>query len=239
MKTIIFLIILVFSCDILFAQNYIIINNADGTEYIHIATDIEDVTFLDFDCGTATVLYSSKTYNTVLIGSQCWLKENLDVGTMVDGSLIQTDNDTIEKYCYNNDLNYCITNGGLYQWNEAMQYVTTESSQGICPPGWHIPTLAEFQSLSAEVGGSGNALKEIGQGTGGGSGTNTSGFSALLAGFCENGNFYNLGVYAGFWGSTEYGTTQATTLGLMYFDDSIRSMNHIKERGAIIRCVKN
>jgi hypothetical protein len=84
---------------------------------------------------------------------------------MVTGVTAQTANDTIEKYCYNDDPLNCALYGGLYQWNEAMQWSTTPGTQGICPPGWHIPTYAEFQTLSSSVGGDGNALKAIGQGT--------------------------------------------------------------------------
>ena len=127
----------------------------------------------------ATVTYAGRIYNTVLVGTQCWLKENLDIGTRIDGSQNQTNNGMIEKYCYaDNPLN-CDTYGGLYQWDEAMQYVTTQGAQGICPPGWHIPTLAEFQTLSSAVSGDGNALKRQDQGSGSGQGTNTSGFFVL------------------------------------------------------------
>ena len=62
------------------------------------------------------------------------------MGTMINGISNQTNNDTLEKYCYNDDTANCSIYGGLYQWNEAMQYVTTSGAQGICPTGWHIPT---------------------------------------------------------------------------------------------------
>jgi uncharacterized protein (TIGR02145 family) len=91
----------------------------------------------------ATVVYEGKTYNTVAIGNQCWLKENLDVGTQINGSLEQTNNSLIEKYCYGDLAANCTTYGGLYQWNEAMQYVTTPGTQGICPIGWHLPTQTD------------------------------------------------------------------------------------------------
>ena len=68
--------------------------------------------------------YAGKTYNTVQIGTQCWLRENLDVGTMVLGAQTKPTTSTIEKYCYNNNPVNCATYGGLYQWNEAMQYDT-------------------------------------------------------------------------------------------------------------------
>lgn len=65
--------------------------------------------------GTPTVSYGGKTYNTVQIDSQCWLKENLDVGTRIDGDHNATNNSVIEKYCYDNDTANCTTYGGLYQ----------------------------------------------------------------------------------------------------------------------------
>ena len=133
------------------------------------------------NCGNVT--YDGKIYHTVVIGEQCWLRENLDVGTMITGGTNQTNNGLIEKYCYNDNPTNCDTYGGLYQWNEAMQYVITTGTQGICPNGWHIPSFADFATLKAAVGDDGNKLKAVGQGSGGGAGTNTSGFSALLAGY--------------------------------------------------------
>ncbi|MGD8307030.1 MAG: FISUMP domain-containing protein [Ignavibacteria bacterium] len=191
---------------------------------------------------TPTVSYSGKTYNTVQIGSQCWLKENLDVGTMIpsnDSSDFQTNNSIIEKYCYDNDVNNCATYGGLYQWNEAMQYSTTPGVQGICPDGWHIPTLAEFQTLSDAVGGDGNALLSIGQG-GLTDGTNTSGFSALLSGTRDiflNGRFFGVGIYTDFWSSTEDGSKAGDMyLGSIYGDVGF-SIEWV-DRGFSVRCLK-
>ena len=84
-----------------------------------------------------------------------------------------------------------------------MNYFTTEGAQGICPSGWHIPTLSEFEDLRDAVYGDGNALKAIDQGEEAGAGTNTSGFSALLAGhrgyYCC---FGNLGLTNDIWSST-------------------------------------
>ncbi len=90
-------------------------------------------------------------YNTVLIGEQCWMAECLNVGTMIDGSMDQTDNAIFEKYCYNNIEDSCSNYGGLYQWNEVMQYDITEGIQGICPSGWHIPTDEEWKILEGTV----------------------------------------------------------------------------------------
>jgi len=95
---------------------------------------------------------NGQTYETVQIGNQCWIAENLNIGTMINGGLNQTNNTTIEKYCYNNDELNCDTYGGLYQWNEMMHYVTTESTQGICPIGWHLPSEDEFKTLEMQLG---------------------------------------------------------------------------------------
>jgi uncharacterized protein (TIGR02145 family) len=98
-----------------------------------------------------TVTWGGQIYQTVQIGNQCWLEENLNVGTMIEGTIEQSNNGTIEKYCYDNDESNCDTYGGLYQWNETMQYNTAEGSQGICPDGWHVPTDAEFKILEGTV----------------------------------------------------------------------------------------
>lgn len=193
--------------------------------------------------GTPSIDYAGKIYNTILIGNQCWLKENLDVGTMIQnisGGYQQTDNGAIEKYCYDNNPLNCETYGGLYEWPEAMQYSTTPGTQGICPNGWHIPTLAEFETLENTVGGDGNALKAIGQGTGGGAGTNTSGFSALLAGARYGGGpFSDLGGYTGFWRSTEGNTLYASTMTLSGHSSYIDLISTSTEGGLSVRCLQD
>ena len=97
--------------------------------------------------GIPTVDYGGQIYHTIQIYSQCWLKENLNIGIRIPEGKEQTDNDTIEKYCYADLLNSCKNYGGLYQWGEMMQYANTEGAQGICPPGWRIPTNEEWKIL--------------------------------------------------------------------------------------------
>lgn len=190
--------------------------------------------------GIPTVTYAGKTYNTGQIGDQCWLKENLNVGIMIDGLQNQTNNGMIEKYCHSNDPANCSTYGGLYQWDEAMQYSTIWGAQGICPPGWHIPTQTELLILTTTVGLDGNALKEIGQGTGDGAGTNTSGFSALLAGArSNNGSFNGLGITTYFWDSIEVTATIAGYLYLHFTNSTITLNARNKAYGHSVRCVKN
>jgi len=101
--------------------------------------------------GMPTVTYEGQVYNTVQVFSQCWMKENLNAGVMIQGTQNMTDNSIMEKYCYDNLESKCNVWGGLYQWNEMMQYTTQNGAQGICPSGWHIPTDLEWKILEGSV----------------------------------------------------------------------------------------
>ena len=256
MKTIIFTIVLAISVSTVFAQTYNMkIKQGTVTVYSQTST-VDEITFdntTNFTCGSP-ILYGGDLYTTVLIGSQCWFQKNLNYGSRVSGSSHQTDNSIIEKYCYGDLDATCITYGGLYQWAETVQYQngatnTTSTSppftgnvQGICPNGWHIPTLAEFTTLQTTLGGSsfGNLLKAVGQGTGSGEGSNISGFSALLAGGRYNtGNFFGVGEFTIFWSSSEFDATTAYYLYLSYYDSYIDLLNDTKGRGYSVRCLKD
>jgi len=104
-----------------------------------------------------------QTYNTVQIGDQCWFSENLNYGTYTQGDVHATDNGVVEKYCYNNNTDNCDTFGGLYTWREMMDLPNScettscaaqisSNHQGICPPGWHVPTDEEYKTLEMELG---------------------------------------------------------------------------------------
>ncbi|MFA6978193.1 MAG: FISUMP domain-containing protein [Ignavibacteriaceae bacterium] len=204
-----------------------------------ILEDIVDITFTTtFTCGTSTIDYGGKTYHTVQIGSQCWLKENLEIGDMIQSSIDMSDNGIIEKYCYDSNPANCGLYGGLYKWNEVMQYGTSASTQGICPSGWHIPTKEEFDVLNTTVSGNSNALKAVGQGTGSGLGTNTSGFSALIAGYRQiDGTFSNLGINTFMWSSTM--GNQPYRLWLQA-DDAVTHLDIDYETyGMSVRCIKD
>ena len=158
--------------------------------------------------GTPTVTYEGQVYNTIQIFSQCWLKENLNVGTMIPGSQQMSNDSIIEKYCYNNEIDSCTKYGGLYLWNEMMQYTTQQGTQGICPPDWHIPTDEEWKVLEGAVDSLyrignpqwdiaasfrgfnvGTNLKTTSGWVFGDNGTDLFGFSCLPGGFCTGGYF--------------------------------------------------
>ncbi len=127
------------------------------------ATRAIDIAIEPLACDVPTVDdVDGNTYDTVSIGGKCWMKENIRVGTRLDStSTPQTNNggtNIIEKYCYDDDPQECTatqasgySNGGLYTWDEAMQYVTTEGAQGICPVGWHIPSDTEWYNMEHSV----------------------------------------------------------------------------------------
>ena len=213
------------------------------TNLPNIADDLLDLGDLVIEryCPEApTVLYEGKLYKTIKIVDQCWLKENLDVGIMINGIQSASNNGVIEKYCWRDSITNCNKYGGLYQWEEAVQYVTIGYAKGICPTGWHIPTGEEFVTLQTTVGYSSNALKAIGQGTGSGQGTNTSGFSALLAGYHNtNATFYNLNSYAYFWSSSISTTTSAFIMYMFYYDNLLNIYDYNKDYGISVRCLKD
>lgn len=238
MKKIILCFLILLTTKSLVAQKIILHTNAGGDQTFQLSS-VDSISFQPFVCGDE-VRYEGKTYHTVLIGNQCWLKENLDVGTMIPVGTDQSSNSIIEKYCFNNSQDSCAKYGGLYMWNETMQYSTVEGVRGICPEGWHIPTLSDFNTFYTAVGGDGNAIKAIGQGSGGGAGTNTSGFSALLGGIREyNRTFTEFNNHTHFWSSTG-GGGQANQIYLWPTDNRILfHFGNITVLGFSVRCIKN
>ncbi len=193
-------------------------------------------------------------YRTVLIGAQCWLKDNLNVGTMISGAGNQTDNSTVEKYCYNGSSSNCSAYGGLYQWPEAVQYnngVTLTSGtpaggniQGICPTGWHIASNNEYSTLSTYLGGdsvSGGAMRETGtahwgDGTGA---TNSSGFTAVGNGYRLSGSFYNITSQGRIWTAYTNSSSQAYYRVLSSGSASLSANSADRAQGYSVRCLRD
>ena len=200
-----------------------------------------------FSCGMAFIdSRDGKSYNTVLIGSQCWMAQNLNVGIKIAGSGEQTNNSIIEKYCYNDDENNCTIYGGLYQWDEAMQYTTIPGVKGICPTGWHLPTDAEWTTLTTFLGGeaiAGGKMKEAGlahwlsPNTGA---TNSSGFTALPGGLKLNSGFFDSRtISAHFWSSSQFDASNAWNRHLGYDRMNVGRDYDPKTLGYSTRCLKD
>jgi uncharacterized protein (TIGR02145 family) len=222
-----------------------------------IGTIVHEVTVgIGIGCtGVDSVEYENKTYHTVEIGNQCWLKENLDAGVMINSSQNQADNGVLEKYCYNGNPAYCTTYGGLYQWDEMMQYDTTPAVKGICPDGWHLPDDNEWCILERIVDPTitcdtigwrgvdgGGALKEAGTvhwsppNTGA---TNSSGFTALPGGYRNTiSSFYALAEAGLFWTSSGIGSS-GWYHDMNYDKATIYRDQTSKSFGFSVRCLRD
>jgi uncharacterized protein (TIGR02145 family) len=187
-----------------------------------------------------------QVYPTVQIGSQCWMKTNLNIGAIVP---IKQDQDPsqLQKWCYGNVSGNCDVYGGLYQWDQIMQGSTQIGVQGICPPGWHIPTDGEFATLTTYLGGydpAGQKMKEAGfdhwepPNTGA---NDSSGFSALPGGYryTIDSVCYWSGKGAWFWTSSGSQGNVAWVRALYYNAGAQERTALFRYDGGSLRCIKD
>lgn len=218
-------------------------------------------------CGKLRIDYQGETYPTVQIGTQCWLAKNMNVGIAVDSFVEQTDNQTIEKYCYLDDSNNCSIYGGLYQWAEAVQYLNGANNfstlplpfsgnvRGICPKGWHIPNATEFCTLlsfldptvdcnyygitGTDAGGKIKSTSTLWEPPNSGA-INNSGFSAIPAGSRYWGGTYTgKGRYSEFWSTKEYSESSSIFYFTVYNNSKIFQYYGLKNIGISIRCIQD
>jgi len=190
---------------------------------------------------------SGNFYNTVAIGTQVWFKENLRTKKYRNGNniVVKTNTDTStlqgQMYYYNNDslTNYSVY-GALYNWK------ATQVSDSLCPVGWHVPTDAEWTTLTTYLGGisvAGGKMKSVGTtywNSPNSGATNESGFSLLPGGNRNNnGSFSNIRYDAFFWSATEYDIFFAWYRYLNNFDGVVSRYYLSKPIGASVRCLKN
>ena len=172
-------------------------------------------------------------YNIVTIGTQVWMAGNLKTTKYNDGTAIPNVTDgtawaalTTPSYCwYDNDATtYKATYGALYNWYTVNP--TSNGGKNVCPTSWHVPTDAEWATLTTYLGGDaveGGKLKETGTthwitpNTGA---TNETGFTALPGGNrLVSGTYFNFGYYGSWWNSTE-GSTPDAYFRFMYYSNS-------------------
>lgn len=186
-------------------------------------------------------IIGGRTYNTVLIGGQTWLAENLDF--KFSGCTIGQGASSSEPRAnyYNNDETTYGVNGNkyglLYNWI-AVKYLEDHKAELI--PGWHVPTSAEWNALATAVGGSGVAGTKLKSTTGwsSGNGDGSYGFAAFPAGGQYSGFFGDLGSLARFWTATERSSSDADG---RYFSTgaSMYSSNDTKTYAYSVRLVKD
>ena len=196
-------------------------------------------------CGLLT--YEGQVYHTTKIGIQCWMSENLNVGKWTDGSQMQKEgnNGVIEKYCYGNDFVQCDYWGGLYQWDELMGYLETSGVQGICPPGWHVPSIQDWKSMIRYFGGealAGGKLKSTLQWQRPNVGaTNSSGFSAYPGGCFDSmaqqwHDLYREGYY---WTSEIISKGTAVAAYFEFRTSGVQTYEEFQPSALSVRCIKN
>jgi uncharacterized protein (TIGR02145 family) len=189
------------------------------------------------------------TYKTIQIGTQTWMAENLKTTKYNDGTTIPLVTGTTAwaalstpGYCwYRNDAaTYKATYGALYNWY-------TVNTGKLCPTGWHVPSDAEWTTLTIYLGGgtvAGGKLKETGTthwlspNTGA---TNETGFTALPGGDRDNnGAFVLIGYDGRWWSSTEGSTYYAWARNMLYNYSNVSSfVNLYKQDGYSVRCLKD
>jgi len=182
-----------------------------------------------------------------LVPGKCWMVENLRYGQSPPTvTSPQTDNCIVERNCLSSDA-ACLSYGGLYQWDELIQYGITDAPayQGVCPPGWHIPSSAEWTDLIDAVvnlpGVSGNGLagsylKDQNL---------TNGFDALINGiyYMDNAWAYTTGIVTGtmFWTTTHDASypERVVTRGVNNINYSVSNYPASRANAFPVRCVKD
>ncbi len=223
------------------SENFVYIQNT-----VSVLENVVEVPKYVWTCGDDVFDDECNAYGTVEIGTQCWMTKNLNIGTRIDGVNSQSNNGVIEKYCFNNLESNCGIYGGLYQWNEAMQYITSEPNKGICPTGWHIPSDAEWTILTDYLGGllvAGGKMKEAGTShwvSPNAGADNTSGFTALPAGYRNSdGNFWSLTSGAYLWSSSMSVSTRSWNRRLNFNDAEVSLNTYYHPLGFSVRCLKD
>ncbi len=187
------------------------------------------------------------TYNTVTIGTQEWMAENLKTTHYPNGKAILLvtdntvwanlrDNDADKAYCYyENSLNNRETYGALY---------TYAAAKDACPTGWHLPTDEEWATLENFVHNDGylsNALKATTGWSGERKGTDNYGFSALPAGrrTSDDGAFEEAGNNACWWSNTEIGSSYTYNREIRSFIANLYRSTTDMSLGVSVRCVRD
>jgi uncharacterized protein (TIGR02145 family) len=198
---------------------------------------------------------SGNIYQIKTIGDRTWTVKNLETTKFEDGSNIPLVQD---------DLLWAATTSSAYctytEYGKLYNYYAVVDNRNLCPSGWHIPTDDDWKSLELSLGMSqdqanatglrgtieGGKLKYVSKSTYEGwnfpntGATNSSGFSALGAGYRSNqGIFTNKNTSANFWTSTEFDANSAWSRSLSLSNTQIIRLNINKGYGFSVRCIKD
>ncbi|OFY67080.1 MAG: hypothetical protein A3H98_06845 [Bacteroidetes bacterium RIFCSPLOWO2_02_FULL_36_8] len=204
---------------------------------------------IGYDCKTiaqSVTDIDGNVYNTVVIGTQEWMKENLKVTRYQNGDSIGTTSDTLDvsgettpKYQWragNSDSTLAIY-GRHYTW-----YAATDS-RNICPSGWKVPSIDDWGTLITLFGGkdsAGGHLKETGTDRWNSpnlGADNSSGFSALPGGAHGKDVYAEIGRDGVFWTSSPFFSTYAHVRKVFNYDFDVYEGGNSMWQGSSIRCI--
>ncbi len=195
--------------------------------------------------GTVTDI-DGNVYKTVVIGKQTWMAENLKTFSYRDGSFdlapiqdrfafLEVTSGAFTIYNGNGEMD--AKYGKLYNW------YAVNDSHGLCPEGWHIPSVAEWEILFNQLGGktiAGAAMKSVKKFANDTVAKNSSGFSALPGGRnIKHSYFSDEGLFGYFWTSTQVDEENANYVSLIYWSKDVRVEKSLKSTGYSCRCIKD
>ena len=246
--------------------------NSVGTSYgTEVTFTTQPASSLSGTCPEAPTVtdYDGNVYNTVQIGNQCWMRENLRTTHYADGTPIPADTSVSATSPYYFDYSTSSLSlserGYLYNWIAAMHGASSSTAvpsgvQGICPTGWHLPSDAEWTALTDYVGGqsqywcSGNSTytaKALASTTGWDncsdacavgndqSSNNATGFSIFPAGDYYVGGYSGSGSDTYFWTATETSADNAKFRSLGNISTFLLPYNRFKSNGVSVRCLRD
>jgi len=202
--------------------------------------------------------FDGNVYNTIVIGNQVWMAENLKVTHYRNGELIPNVTNNAEwaglssgaYSSYDNNNSNVSDYGFLYNWH------AVNDNRNLAPEGWHVPTEDDWQQLDrylgmsdSQINGSydrgtdeGGKIKETGTShwnspnTGA---TNSSGFSAVPGGNRAGGTFRSIGDFGYWWSSTEHNNNVAWVRVLFHNSSSFGRGSTVAHYGYSVRCIRD
>lgn len=199
---------------------------------------------------TSQLLQEKGIFNSIRIGNQIWMAENLNVPLYRNGDSIRHVQElykwsslTEGAWCYYEDkTENGIKYGRLYNW------YAIYDPRGLAPTGWHIPSDGEWQKLSDNFGSADSAGNKMKSSTGWQdffgeethNSSNVNGFAALPGGLCsDNGKFFGIGRYGYWWSSTEHDSNKAWFRMLSWHSKKVDKFSADKRNGYSVRCIRD
>ena len=223
--------------------------NVHGAQYHYDLLKILDLKVVPIPCGDDVLDVDLNLYPTVAVAGYCWTKKNLMVEHFPDGETVIPGAMVYSGGIYNNEGANLSTHGRLYTWYSAVNVPEGGSSlpipdgngfvRGICPDGWHIPTIVEFNALLSVPA---NALRSPETWLLPNSNVGGDHFAALASGLynSDKNRFEGMQTETDFWSDLgNPSTSTGTALQLAYHCSDPGLVQYLATRALSVRCVRN